>query len=356
MNIKKTKKGFTLVELIIATGIFAVFLTSIVTVIVDIYRSSRRITLEYQIYQDLRIMVKQISTLLENNTLDYEEYYRDAVGGDLFTKSTDGRYLYGDYGKLFYDFGMGGPGGLLGEGAYCQGWESDPTLTPANNPNCVIDKTTVDKNTGKNPPIAILGNSASANALCGPKTIVGVCPADTSSFNMQSQLYLINDLGDKKTILSLEPVTKTIDGVSHTENVLSTVWFNGLDTDSDDIPDDWFVGNEFDTALGDAGNGYLIADLVTDKDVANVYRNFSPISPLRTNILDLKFYISPLEDPYKAFAETDPAVGTLVQPHITIVMTVEPSASELTNYIGTIPRQTIQTTIYSKVNKEVPSY
>lgn len=351
MNPKTTKKGFTLVELIIAAGIFAVFLTSIVTVIVDTYRSERRITLEYQIYQDLRIMVKQVSDLLENNTIDYEEYYREAVGGDLYTKSTNGTYEYGDYGKLFYDFGAGGPG-PLGEGAYCQ----DGVTTPADDPGCIIDRTTVDRNMGKNPPIAILGSPESANALCGSNTLAGVCPADTSAFHLQSQLYLINANGDRKTILALEPVIKTVDGVAHTENVLSDVWFNGLDTDSNDIPDDWIIGSEFDNIGGDLGNGDLLTDLATPKDEADVYKNFSPISPLRTNILDLKFYISPLEDPYKAFAENDPALNTMIQPHVTIVMTVEPSASELTNYIGTIPRQTIQTTIYSKVDKEVRSY
>jgi prepilin-type N-terminal cleavage/methylation domain-containing protein len=361
MTSNRTKKGFTLVELIIATGIFAIFLTSIVTLLVDIYRSTRRIILEDQIYQDQRIMIKQIADLLENNTIDYEEYRRDAVGGSLYTKSKPGDpipYSYGDYGKLFYDFGLGGPG-LLNEGAYCQGWETDitpPIDTPENTPGCIIDKTTIDKNTGKNPPIAILGNPGDANAFCGPNTLTSPCPLDLTDLNTQSQLYLINEKGDKKTILGIEPVTKTVDGTDYNEHVLSTVWLNGMDNDSDDIPDTWTVAGEFDTAAGDAGLGYLIADLITTKSESDVYKNFSPISPLRTNILSMKFYVSPLEDPYKAFAETDPAIGTLVQPHITIVMTVEPSASELTNYLGEIPRQTIETTIYSKVKQEVRSY
>jgi hypothetical protein len=96
--------------------------------------------------------------------------------------------------------------------------------------------------------------------------------------------------------------------------------------------------------------------LSVPKDESMVFENFVPLSPMRTNIIDLKFIVSPLEDPYKAFAETDPLAGTLIQPHITVILTVEPSASETQDYIGPIPRKTLQTTIYSQVRQNVESY
>jgi len=337
MALKRTKKGFTLVELIISTAIFTVFLTATVTLIIDIYRSSKRVTLEEQLYADTRVMVKQMTQLFKDNTIDYEEYYRMAMGGAYYTKDqAPEKYFYGDYGKIFYDMGAGGI-----EGVTC----NDGT-DPEDSPGCVIDKTTIDTNRGKHP---LSGDPALANAFCGAETLVA-CPAS----NKQSQLYLINKNGNKKTMIALEPYIKEVDETPRNEKAISMIWFNGIDTDSDDVPETWQLAEEINNVHGDSG---LVADLGDPpKDFSKVYENFIPISPLRTNIVNLEFYVMPLEDPYKAFAETDPATGTLVQPHVTIVLTTEPSASELSNYIGPVPRQTIQTTIYSKVQSEVRSY
>jgi hypothetical protein len=87
-----------------------------------------------------------------------------------------------------------------------------------------------------------------------------------------------------------------------------------------------------------------------------LYKGFVPISPLRTTVTKLHFYIAPLEDPRKAFAETDPALAIQQQPHVTIVMTLTPAASELTGYAETPPSVTLQNTVSSRVYNEVKSY
>ena len=177
-------------ELLIAVAIFAIFLTGVVTVMVDMYRSSRRISLEDQMYQDLRVMMNQITKFVENNSIDYEEYYREAVGGEYLASAIDpSTYTYGDYSRLFYDLGSDGEAG-----AKC-----NTGVKVEDNPGCVVDKTTLDINTGQNPAF---GNPADANAFCGPTTILGVCPADTSSLNNRDRLYLINEAGDTKTVLA----------------------------------------------------------------------------------------------------------------------------------------------------------
>lgn len=338
MSNLKRKKGFTLVELLIAVAVFAIFLTSIVTLLVDMYRSARRITLEEQIYQDLRAMLRQVTVMVENNAIDYEEYYRAASGSTEYGEdSNPANYQYGDYAKLFYDVGSDNDFGVL-----CNdGTEYDPAAT------CdVIDKTTLDTNMGKNPPLESLGDPADANAFCGGD-IAGVssCPPPL----YQDELYLINKRGDRKRFLALEPIEKDVDGTIYDENVLSTLWMNGTDTDGDDVSDDWTVAPEFDY---NGVPGTLAADLATPKPDANVFEEFIPVSPMRTNIIDMQFYVAPYEDPYKAYAES----GILVQPHVTVVITVEPSASELTNYLGPVPRKTLQTTIYSEVRENVESY
>lgn len=342
MSNTKRKKGFTLVELLIAVAVFAIFLTSIVTLLVDMYRSARRITLEEQIYQDLRAMLKQITIMVEDNAIDYEEYYRAASGSTEYGEDTNSaNYQYGDYAKQFYDWGDDG-----GPGVYCN---TDPGyLTPLQPGDAceVIDKTTLDTNMGKNPPLESLGDPSSANAFCGGD-IAGVSPCPPPLY--QNELYLINERGDRKTFLALEPIEKTVESTTYDEKVLSTLWMNGSDTDGDDVSDAWTVPGEFDY------NGVpssLADDLANSKPTANVFEEFIPISPMRTNIIDMQFYVAPYEDPYKAFAET----GILVQPHVTVVITVEPSASELTNYLGPVPRKTLQTTIYSEVRENVESY
>jgi prepilin-type N-terminal cleavage/methylation domain-containing protein len=343
MRINKTKKGFTLVELLIAVTVFAIFMTSIMTLIVDMYRSSRRITLEEEIYQDMRAMMKQLTYLIEDNAIDYEEYYREATG-DLVFGGDGATYVYGNYAKLFYDFGPDGEGALCNTGA---------PVVPGT--DCVLDRTTLDRNLGQNPIPDSLNNPADSNAFCGTSPDFGLtCLGNPSAFSTQNNLYLINENGDRKTIIISEAVEKDIGGIppNPIENVLSIAWLNGSDSDSDDISDTWTPGAEFVGILEDD----IIGDGSGPSTATDIYDGFIPISSMHTHIVDLKFYIHPLEDPYKGFAETDPATGTLVQPHVTIIMTAKPSVTEMRNYFGPIPSKTLQTTIFSKVRQNIVSY
>lgn len=328
----KHKKGFTIVELLVSVTIVAIFLTSVVTFMVDLYRNSRRIELEEQLYQDMRALMRQITVMVETNALDYEEYFRATQNVNLFGNGDGVNYIYGDYAKQFYDFGWDG------EGALCN---TSYGIDVQAHAGCIIDKTTLDKNIGKK----------EGNVFCGEETPIA-CPADLTDFHKQSQLYLINARGTRKTFLATEPVQREIGESTVEENVLSIFWMNGKDTDGDDVSDTWTNGIEFNTETPDS----LFDDLTIAKSEQNIYDEFIPISPLRSNIVDITFYISPLEDPYRAFAETDPTTGTLVQPHVTVILTMEPSAVEMQDYLGKIPRKTLQTTIYSNVQQEVKSY
>ncbi|MFC1647665.1 type II secretion system protein J [Patescibacteria group bacterium] len=329
MRNKKQNRGFTLVELLVSVSIFSVFLVAIITLSINMFRDSRRIELQEQMYQDMRAMMRQITILVEDNAIDYEEYYRASLGDAEFA-GTGGSYDYGDYAKLFYDLGDD-----LAEGALC----NDGVNTPDTLPGCIIDKSTLDLNVGQNPAN---GAPELANAFCGGAGQPG-CPVD----NAQDHLYLINADGNRKTFLALEPIDRS----GTIENTLSIFWANGSDTDGDDITDTWTEGTEFTGTFE-----YAAKDLVADKNELKVYDYFIPISPLRTNITSLKFYVAPLEDPYKGFAETTLASGTLVQPHVTVVLTAEPSVVELDDYFGRPPIKTLQTTIYSDIRKNVKSY
>ncbi len=338
MRNKTAQKGFTLVELLIATAIFSVFLVAIVTLTINMYRDSKRIELEEQMYQDMRAMMRQITVMVEGNAIDYEEYFRAQAGDDEFA-GAGAAYDYGDYAKEFFDFGSGGPG-PKNEGILCN--DGDPVES---DPGCIVDKETIDLNVGQNP---VNGLPEDANAFCGA---FAACPGVLDPLHEQDQLYLINANGTKKTILVLEQVERDPGDGPVIENVMSTLWLNGADTDGNDITDTWSVSDEFNGSMAD-----MAADLTAASGESDVYDGFIPISPLRTNITSLKFYVAPLEDPYKGFAETDVASGTLVQPHITVVMTAEPSVMERLDYFGAPPTETLQTTIYSDIRKNVRSY
>lgn len=349
----KNAPGFTLVEIIIASSIFTIVSLIGVTVFINVTRIQRKIALENTIYEDGRFMMERIAREIRANTVDYEEYYNKLVEGGKFGE------MYTCYASRFYNPGTGGTGtGNLG--AYC----SDPALgDPESNPGCVIDKTTLDVNTGKNPYsgniFAADKNPEDANAFCdqhfGGATD---CGGDFDLHN-QSQLYLINSKGTKKTFITRKRVNDTpVDEYS-----LAMLQIEGIDTNTDSIVDQWtdltVSPKEFNCAANYDCPGSTLSDLESTLNgitSATRYVGFVPISPMRTTIKDLRFYVSPLEDPRKAFAETSTADAIQQQPHITVVMVLQPAASELGNFASDPPTITLQNTISSRVYNEVKSY
>ena len=84
-------------------------------------------------------------------------------------------------------------------------------------------------------------------------------------------------------------------------------------------------------------------------------QDYVPFTPSRVNIKNIEFFISPTEDPHKAFAE-EPDTGPtkIFQPRVTIVLTVEPlsNVKSGTNYAPL----TVQTTVTPGIFTEVESY
>lgn len=343
--------GFTLVEVIIASSIFTIVSLIGVTVFINVTRIQRKIALENAIYEDGRFMMERISREIRANTVDYAEYYNKlAEAGTVYGEK------YTCYASRFYNPGTDGTGtGHLG--ALC----SDPPLgDPLSNPGCVIDKTTLDVNTGKNPYsgniFAADKDPEDSNAFCDQRFGSGTgCGTDATLHN-QSQLYLINAKGTKKTLLARKKVNAAPDEYS-----LAMVQIEGEDTDNDAIVDKWvdlgmskkfYCSTNYDCPA-------TLTDLESTLDgttAATRYVGFVPISPMRTVVKDLRFYVSPLEDPRKAFAETTTTDAIQQQPHITIVMVLQPAASEMGSFGGEIPTITLQNTVSSRVYNEVKSY
>lgn len=347
------KRGFTLVEVIVAASIFTFVSVIGVTIFVNVVRIQNRIMLENQIYEDGRFMMERIAREIRQNNIDYEEYYRkncrdDATGGGSCNELTYGE-SFGCYAQQFYN-----PGSDASLGAKCNDG------TPAT-PTCIINKNTLDINTGENPYTDNASDPLEANAVCDesnrPNANASV-ECDSDSLHEQEQLFLIDPAGTQKTFMALQKVSAGPDEYS-----VAMLRLNGADADADGINEGWVdtAGGSYNCAVGYDCSAFDPTDSVKHlenslDDETQAFKGFVPLTPLRTNVTSLKFFVAPLEDPRKAFAETNPDWGILQQPHVTVVMTLQPSESELTDFSGELPTITLQSTISSRAYSEVKSY
>lgn len=180
-------------------------------------------------------------------------------------------------------------------------------------------------NTGQNPPLGFYSedNQKDASAVCDPYNVdaqvtAGCLAVADKDYWEQDALYLITGDGKEK---------KMFVWVGGKLEYLKMV---GNDDENDGIMDSYTNSTETPSGL-------------------------VPLSPSRTEIKKLKFYISPLEDPYRAFAEQNLTVQ--MQPHVTIYLEVGPAGD---NQGGlnkdNLPHLEIQTTLSSRVYNEVKSY
>ena len=346
----QARQGFTLAEVLIATTVFTVATVIGVTVFVNVLRIQRKVILENAIYEDGRFMIERIAREIRQNTIDYEEYYRASA------ELKHGQ-AFGCYAERFYNPGTNGIGAVCSIPA---GGD------PAANPGCIIDKNTLDINTGQNPYEGTgFADMRGANAFCDEKYHTDnppdCDPTMTNSLHKQKELYLINPAGTQKTYLSRKKVDTIED-----EYAVALLRLIGKDIDTDGITEAWVDDSDPDPLVMDyfefcaPGYGCLGVDDLTANlsgaDLLDKYVGFVPITPLRTNVIDLNFYVSPLEDPKKAYAETVPADGIQQQPHVTVVLSLQPASSEMDVYASDPPVITLQTTVTSRAYNGVESY
>lgn len=375
--IRGKRPAFTLAEVLIAASIFTIVSLIGVNVFINVIRIQRRVSLENAIYEDARVMMERIAREVRENTVDYEEYYNKASDFDISFSALPGLNLYGIdqnpygnrygcYSKRFYNPGTDGP--EQGKfGAYC----NNGTSTPESSPGCIVNKTTLDINTGQNPYAGYHTGLPSslpdvANAMCDQNQITDAdadtnCSDASPNHNEQAELYLINAKGNEKTILARKEIVS-----SGAEHALALLRLSGQDQDKDGVVEVWrdcdvgsAPGNSFCCSIGfSCSDPFATSTLEgTLKYNSNLYKGFVPISPTRTDVVALKFFVAPLEDPRKGFSETDPALGVQQQPHVTIVLTVKPAQSTLSGFTsGEVPVVTLQSTVTSRVYNEVRSY
>jgi len=364
----RKKEAFTLAEVIIAAGLFTVISTLCGMVFINIMRAQRRLSIENALYEDARFMMERISREIRQNTIDYEEYYNRKV-----SSATHYGQYYGCYSDRFYNPGQMS-GGLAnngpelspsanasGLGAFC----SDNVTPVQDSPGCIVNRLTLDINTGLNP---YSGNAfgdktpQAANALCDKNFQSAVSNCKKSSLANADELYLIDPTGFQKTIIARKQVNNTPNEFS-----VGLLKLKGQDLNPvDGIAEEWIsfgptgAITSFNCAAGfDCPLSLSSLDATKDASLNSnlLFQGFVPITPLRSTVKSLDFFIAPLEDPRKAFAETKGADAIQQQPHVTVVLTLEPANSQLINYGSQdLPSITLQSTISSRVFSEVKSY
>lgn len=300
-KIKKQKislnQGFTLLETLVAITIF-LFLTLIIfSIFSNSLASKRRTEVERLLFEETRILMERIVNEMRNNTIDYEEYWSRFE----YNASQTGNEFYGqNYGTYALQFLRDQNGDV---------------------PESLDEHHRTDANVGLNASSKALRNATNL-AVC-QNGQVPTLPAEDSGF-AQCELYLISADGLTKTILKVFPKTDL-----DSEYTLKMLKLTGEDSDGDLIPDIWEGTADF-------------SDFT-----------FQNIQPEELKIVNLQFFVSPLEDPRKAFADFQSNIK--IQPHVIVQLTVEPNQKIAAGIRGNPPQITLQTTISTRINQKIPS-
>ncbi len=355
-------QGFTLVELMVATGIFMMTMTLMTATSINMYRSYKRLMVQNTLFEESRILMDRIVREARMNTIDYDEYFNHLETSQGGMEDPALPMEYGKYYRQYYHrFFSVSPSVDDGD---CGSYDlNDPLRYSYAVDNICASKHmhegyfstgANDDYTDENKVLSALGS----DVLDGPPDFE------------KDELYLMSPDGKKKIILKLIG-----DGIDNDEN-------NGIDDGSPEDPVNRLGMLVLDladvcdnTALGSCDPGTPTPDsLYYDSWVNNIdFRKldedpgtaiewgFIPISPPSMSITDLRFFVSPIDDPRKEFNAYSSALANEInearvqaQPNVTIILTVEPSRENRGIFGGvTPPSISLQTTASSRVYENV---
>ncbi len=100
------KKGFTLLEVIIAVTSFFLLLVVIINIYTKMIKLKYTIQAKTNVIQDAYFTIEKINLLLKDYTIDYEEYFnRKNVGCDTYTEPFTRNIGDNGYCDLFTAYG-----------------------------------------------------------------------------------------------------------------------------------------------------------------------------------------------------------------------------------------------------------
>lgn len=335
--IKKIKKqaGFTLMEILVAAGIFAMITTIMGTTMINLYQAQRKERITSELYEESRFLMERIVKEARVSTIDYEEYFSKSVFGDHPASTTYGENPRA-YEKRF--------------------WRVQDLDTP----NEVLIKNEGFFNTKANNIVGLTDDDPNENAI--------------DNYSNQ-ELYLISPDGKTKTII--KRINNGID--DDYDGSIDEDPFGDINDDGDD-DDDLIADGKIDedgseiiaiakmvasdsntdgtldawTPHPDFVNTSLTSTTCNDEAhywIDNACLEFISITHPLLTIENLTFYVAPLDDPRKAFNEDDEDVQ--MQPHVTISFQSRTNRETSNTLINFIPRISLQTTVSPRVYHNV---
>ncbi len=359
------KNAYTLVELTIAIAVLSLVIFSAMNTLSNVIKSRERLTRENLLYNESRLVMGFLTEAIRDNLIDYSEYYNQYV------KEGDYGANYYYYATRFIDPGESctdlndGVNTILSlddqnsdlqgccykdgyyytlDSGYCD-TDSEPTSTGE------------DQWSGQNPYSADTRYNkdvADASAFCDNDNISSKrkCSEVDNQYE-NDKLYLLSPDLRGKTIFGRESVY--VDQLSSYIGALSYVEMEGEDTNSvdgslnsDGIIDKWSCSSFFNCTAGtnDLPNKNDFTRNYSETNVDLYFKDFIPLSSFDINVTDLKFYISPLEDPNLAYGED----SIKLYPSVTVVLTTK--LSDNSDILGNIELK-LQTTVtpqYQEIN------
>ena len=281
------RKGFTLIEMIVAIGILGAITTITGQGLITMMQAKKVIDMNQAVLEDGQTVLNTISSDVQNNAIDYRGYW------EFYSRTV-----------------LGGGYNLIPGNDYSHIWTNGSTSEIAL--GCVI-----------------------ATTPCYYQQFLVLTSPDA-----QERIVYGAELSNKA------PCT------TDCERILSKLDLRACDTKpADGVPDLYlpYSPTKDLCSTDDHGKAISTGDL-DDTNPEEPYDDyFYPVTSLRTNITDLRFYVTPANDPYKAYAIPE----YQVQPAVTIVMKIKPSKLYYGSAADKMNEITLQTTVTHRFMSEV---
>jgi type II secretory pathway pseudopilin PulG len=362
--------GYSFIEVLVAVAIFSFVLTITTTIMVNSYNAQKKERIRNMLIEETQFLVNRLSNTIRNNTIDFAEYYAQSRKGNNWI-DIDPNYLYGKYPKEYEWHFYYVEECDIDDTPYTDDLDFDYcTRENPNNFNEGYFDTYSDNSQGEG-----TGNDDSSKTALDTFPIAGILNP-----HEQRELYLISSDGLTKTILRRmdngvdDDLDGTADEDSQSDALGNVYWTPGLASDGVTPftdggerlgilelvaqSDYYSIADDDGTPSTPAADPDGILDFEGDPDDFQVYNqdiingdDFIPISPIGIDITNLQFFITPLDDPRKAFSET--SADMQIQPQVTILITTRPSQRFLRQLPGDPFDISIQTTVVSRTLSNV---
>ena len=303
---RKHAQGFTLLELMVSLVILAMLALFAGQLYINYTNASRDVKAANLVYEEGRFLMERIIREVRQNAIDYEEYFSKNVVRPYQDSMGEGPGKYGDnycsYSSFFYDDN----GESIGE--------RNSTMSPL--------------------------YEAAAATLDGDLNAEAINP-------IEDELYLISTNGLERTFIT-RVVKEEVPGIESGKVAMLKMVGKDFGEDGIDSKDSYNDGGAthdpncvLDDREGDGKVDTWLCDpdfpcdrevLISNpsmncegytheavNDPSNPNHSFVDLSPSVLDVLDLRFMITPPDDPWKAYR----ILGVQIQPHVTIQMVVQ---------------------------------